>query len=139
MVHRSTVHEEPIVLVVDDDKEVGMMLDLVLQSDGFVVQLAATSREAVELYREHHQSIALVLLDVQMPGLDGPATLAAIQTINPQVQCCFMSGHTGKYSVKELLDMGAAHVLSKPFVSLNLLTRSLWDMVGVRCSTEGES
>ena len=128
-IQRSTIHEKPVVLVVDDNKEVGRMLDLALRSYGFVVRLAATGREAVELYREHHQSIALVLLDVQMPGMDGPATLAAIQTINPEVQCCFMSGHTGKYSITELLDMGAIHVVPKPFVSLNLLARLLWDMV----------
>jgi hypothetical protein len=57
---------------------------------------------------------------------------AAVQTINPEVQCCFMSGHTGKYSGEELLDMGAAHVLPKPFVSLSLLIRMLWDMVDAR-------
>jgi DNA-binding response OmpR family regulator len=105
------------------------MLDLALQSYGFVVRLATTGRDAVELYRENHHSIAMVLLDVQMSGLDGPGTLAAIQTINPTVQCCFMSGHTGKYSTKELLDMGAAHVVSKPFVSLSLFARLLWGMV----------
>jgi CheY-like chemotaxis protein len=129
-IQRSPVHEKPVVLVVEDDKAVGMMLDLALRDYGFVVRLAASGSEAVELYREHHQSIALVLMDVQMLGMDGPATLAAIQTVNPEVPCCFMSGHTGKYSTKELLDMGAAHVLSKPFVSLSQLTRLLWDIVG---------
>ena len=104
------------------------MLDSTLRHYGFVVWLATSGREAVELYREHHRSIALVLLDVQMPGMDGPATLAAIQAINPEVQCCFMSGHTGKYSAAELLNMGAAHVVPKPFVSLSLLARLLGDM-----------
>jgi len=128
-IKRATEHEKPVVLVVEDNKEVGLMLDLALRSYGFVVRLALTGREAVEIYRAQHQSIALVLLDVQMPELDGPGTLAVIQTINPEVQCCFMSGYTGKYSTKELLDMGAVHVLPKPFVSLSLLTRLLWDMV----------
>jgi CheY-like chemotaxis protein len=122
--------EKPIVLVVDDDEAVGLMLGLSLRRSGFVVQLAASGPEALPLYRENRQSIALVLLDVQMPGMDGPATLAAIQTINPEVQCCFMSGQTGKYSTTELLALGAAHVLTKPFVSLNVLSRLLWDMVG---------
>ena len=128
-IQRATDHEKPIVLVVENNQEVGAMLDLALRSYGFVVRLAASGKEAVELYRQHHHTIALVLLDVQMPGMDGPGTLAAIQTINPEVQCCFMSGNTGKYSAKELLDLGAAHVVPKPFVSLSLLTRLLWDMV----------
>jgi CheY-like chemotaxis protein len=128
-IQRATDHEKPIVLVVEDNQDVGAMLDLALRSYGFVVRLAASGKEAVELYRQHHHTIALVLLDVQMPEMDGPGTLAAIQTINPEVQCCFMSGHTGKYSTKELLDLGAAHVVPKPFVSLSLITRLLWDMV----------
>ena len=129
-IQRSTAHEKPVVLVVDDNKAVGMMLESALRHFGFVVRLAVTGREAVELYRESQQSIDLVLLDVQMPGMDGPATLTAIQTINPAVRCCFMSGHTGKYTTEELLDMGAAHLLSKPFVNLNLLIRLLWVLVG---------
>lgn len=135
-IQQSAVHAKPVVLVVEDDQAVGKMLDLALRLHGFVVRLAANGREAVELYREHHLNIALVLLDVQMFGMDGPATLAAIQTINPEVQCCFMSGHMGKYSAGDLLDMGAAHVLPKPFVSLSLLIRLLWDMVDARPAQE---
>lgn len=128
-IQRSTVQQKPVVLVVEDQKEVGMMLDLALRHYGFVVRLATAGREAVEIYREHHQSIALVLLDVQMPGMDGPATLTALKAINPELKCCFMSGHTGKYSRHELLDLGASHVLPKPFLSLSLFTRLLWDML----------
>jgi hypothetical protein len=40
-----------------------------------------------------------------------------------------MSGHTGKYSTEERLRMGGCHVLPKPFVSLSLLSRLMWDMV----------
>jgi CheY-like chemotaxis protein len=139
-IQRSTAPQKPVVLIAEDSNAVGVMLQLALRHFGFIVRLAATGKEAVELYREHQQSIALVLLDVQMSGLDGPATLAAIQTINPDIQCCFMSGHTGKYSITELLDMGATHVLPKPFVSLSLLARLLWGMVdGSCCSNEGES
>jgi CheY-like chemotaxis protein len=110
-------------------------LDSVLRQNGFVVRLATNGRQAVEIYREHHKSIALVLLDVQMPGIDGPSTLAAIQAINPEVQCCFMSGNTGKYSAEELLGLGAARVLPKPFASMSLLAHSLWEtLVTDRCA-----
>jgi CheY-like chemotaxis protein len=131
-IHDVMVHEKPVVLVVEDEKAVGMMLDVALRDYGFAVWLAATGREAVELYREHYRCIALVLLDVQMPGTDGPTTLAALQRIHSNVKCCFMSGHTGKYSSEDLLDMGAAHVVAKPFISLDVLARLLWDMID-RC------
>lgn len=63
-----------------------------------------------------------------MPGLDGPATLAALKAINPCLRCCFMSGGTGRYAPEDLLLLGAAHVIMKPFVSLSLLCRLLWDV-----------
>jgi CheY-like chemotaxis protein len=122
--------QKPVILVVDDVVAIGMMLDLALSQDGFAVRLATTGNEAIELYRKHHDEIALVLMDVQMSGMDGPATLATLQQINPELKCCFMSGSTGKYTSQELLDMGAVHVMMKPFVSMCILTRFLWDMIG---------
>ena len=110
------------------------MLDLVLRRDGFTVRLAASGQEAVELYQQHRQTIALVFLDVQMPKLDGPGTLAALREINPDLSCCFMSGHLRQYTEEDLLGMGAAHVFSKPFLNLSLLTRLLWSIVS---STDG--
>ena len=129
-IHRFTVKQRPVVLVIEDESEIRKLLDLALRHYGFAVRLAATGDEAVEIYREYYDQIALILLDVQMPGMDGPTTLSAFQKINPTAKCCFMSGHTGKYSSKALLDMGAAHVTMKPFTSIRLLTRLLWDMIG---------
>src|ERR1019366_4238123 len=128
-IHRFTVKQKPVILVVDDEIAVGKMLEVALRHYGFAVKPAATGHAAVEVYRGQHKDIALVLLDVQMPGMDGPATLTALQKINPELKCCFMSASTGKYSTEELHNMGAAHVMTKPFVSLSLLTRLLWDMI----------
>lgn len=119
-----------VILVVEDDAAVGEMLEVVLRNYGFVVKLALSGQEAIELYQQQHQTIALVLLDVQMPKMDGPTTLAALKKIRPNLRCCFMSGHTGKYDTDELLGMGACHVFPKPFPNLGLFTRLLWDMVG---------
>jgi CheY-like chemotaxis protein len=83
--------------------------------DGFDVWLAADGREAIDLYREHRESIAVVLLDVRMPGLDGPGTLDALRELNPEVLACFMSGDTGAYDPQELLRRGAASIIAKPF------------------------
>jgi CheY-like chemotaxis protein len=56
-----------------------------------------------------------VLLDVRMPGMDGPQTLAALREINPAVRCCFATGHAGAYEEADLLRAGAELVLYKPF------------------------
>jgi len=84
--------------------------------------------QTVEVYRRHHGTIDVVLLNVQMAGVDGPQTLGTLQGINPEVRCCFMSGHTGDYSTEELLATGASRVLPKPFHSLDELARTLWQL-----------
>ncbi len=79
------------------------------------VRAAADGQEALDLYRRHRETIDVVLLDVRMPGLDGPRTLAALQELNPRVRCCFMSGNPGTCTEKGLRRLGAASVLPKPF------------------------
>ncbi len=118
------------ILVVEDDPAVLRMLGLALSAHGFDVWLAASGRAAVGLYETHHDGIGLVLLDVQMDGLDGPQTLAALRGLDPNVRCCFMSGHTGRYTVEDLLRLGAAYVVEKPFPSLRRLADLLRDAAG---------
>lgn len=104
------------VLVVDDEHLVRIMVQLGLERNGFDVWLAPNGREAIDLYRAHKEDIDVVLLDVCMPGLDGPATLDALRKRNPEVRACFMSGETGSYQLDELVQRGAAHVIAKPFL-----------------------
>ena len=129
-IQRFIAAKKPEILVVEDEATVLTMMEVALRHYGFAVQSAASGQEAIDLYQRHHQTIALVLLDVQMPDLDGPDTLTALQKINPGVRFCFISGHTGKYDAEELRAMGAAHVIQKPFASLSLFARLLWRLVG---------
>ncbi len=117
------------ILVVDDDAAVRGLLDLALRRQGFAVWLAANGQEALEQYRCHRATIDVALLDVLMPGLDGPQTLAALQALNPQVRCCFMSGDLGLYSEWKLQSMGAAVVFHKPF-RLAEIAQALRDLAG---------
>jgi len=103
------------VLVADDEPAILRMLEVGLALDGFTVWAAASGQEALDLFRQHASDIQVVLLDVQMPGLDGPQTLLALRSLRPELPCCFMSGGTGAYSEQDLLDAGAARVFAKPF------------------------
>jgi CheY-like chemotaxis protein len=105
----------PGVLVVEDEAALRTMLQRGLELYGFTVWTAPGGREALALYQAHRDAIAVVLLDVQMPGLDGPHTLQAVKALNPDVPCCFMSGHTGEYTAEQLRELGAAHLFAKPF------------------------
>jgi anti-anti-sigma factor len=119
----------PTVLVVDDEPVVLCVLAARLRLEGYKVWVAGHGRQAVEFYQQHRDEVSVVLLDVLMPGLDGPHTLAALRNIRPTVPCCFMTGDPTPYTEEGLLEMGAVRVFRKPFVftevidTLNQLTR----------------
>ena len=112
---RARLAGRPAVLVVDDEEAVRKVLEIALRLSGLEVRLVANGEEAVELCRRDG-GVGVALLDVQLPGLDGPQTLAALRGLDPGLVCCFMSGDTGRYSAAGLLAMGAAHFFAKPFV-----------------------
>ena len=111
------------ILVVDNDPGILGMLGLALGTHGFVVTTASSGPEAVRTYERERGRIGLVLLDVRMPGMDGPQTLAALRGVDPSVRCCFMTTGTGDYSREDLLGMGAAEVFEKPFGLADLARR----------------
>lgn len=117
------------ILVVDDEPSVCRALQAGLDTCGYRPFTARSGAEAVAQFQDHRDRIALVLLDVQMPGQNGPQVLEELQRIDPKVRCCFMSGCLGGFSPDELLRRGAVQVLSKPF-GLADLAQTLADLVG---------
>ena len=105
----------PGVLVAADDPALRQFLECGLNFHGFVVWTAANGSAAINLFRQQDEAIHLALLALHMPGLDGPATLLALRALRPDLPCCFMSGGNGKYTEQELLKMGEARLLRKPF------------------------
>jgi CheY-like chemotaxis protein len=103
------------LLVVDDDEGVRGVLAVLMRHQDFAVWVAADGQEALDLYRRHREVIDVVLLDVRMPGMDGPGTLAALRELNPRMRCCFMSGDLGDYTEEGLCHLGAATLFRKPF------------------------
>lgn len=118
----------PGILVVDDDQLLLGLLRTVLLRQGFRVWTSPSGHDALDLYRSHQETIDLVLLDVCMPGLDGPRTLGELRRLHPPVRACFMSGHTGAYSPDSLLGMGALQLFEKPF-QVFPLAEQLWRLV----------
>ena len=103
------------ILLVEDDADVRRFLELFLSRASFRVRPAQSGEQALGLYAEHRGTIDLVLLDVRMPGLDGPQTLAALREVAPRVRCCFMTGDPGGYTEEGLRALGRAAVVRKPF------------------------
>src|SRR5262245_54763773 len=122
------IARKPGILIADDMALILTLLKFELEPCGFDVWLAVDGDDALDLYRRHRDEIDLVLLDVQMPGLDGPHTLEAIRRLNPDVVACFMSGGSSMYAEAQLVDRRPAWFFRKPFRPAevaNLLQRVL--------------
>jgi CheY-like chemotaxis protein len=81
----------PCVLVVDDDRGIREYVSLALRDSGYDVVLAADGREALE--RLAVRLPALVLLDLQMPVMNGWAVLQQVRTAQPYLPVVILSGH----------------------------------------------
>lgn len=108
------------ILVVDDDVHVRMMLEAVLESEGYSVVLAHSGPEALAMMKEEQPS--LVLLDYMMPGMNGLDVLREIKKSHGQTKVIMVTGHGNEKLANEMLKSGAADYIQKPFAMDQLLS-----------------
>jgi CheY-like chemotaxis protein len=103
------------ILVVDDDENLREVLSAVLSQRDRMVDTAADGVDALALISQHRYD--LILSDLSMPGLDGPALYRAIRSINPASapRVIFMTGHAGGGDYGEFLKGTTEPMLEKPF------------------------
>jgi signal transduction histidine kinase/CheY-like chemotaxis protein len=86
--------EGKTVLVIDDEASVIELLDDVLTDFNFNVIGAVDPLKGIELYRQHHQNISLVILDYSMPHMDGKDAFEKLIQINKNIKVILCSGYT---------------------------------------------
>ena len=104
-----------LLLVIDDEEGVRTVAARMLERFGFKVLTAADGRAGVDLFREHADSIAAVLLDLMMPRLDGEQTMRQIQAIRPAARVVIMSGYDQQSVTERFVGLSPAGYLQKPF------------------------
>ena len=118
---RKIVHVEPAVqwagggrvLLVEDEDTVRAVAERALVRAGYTVTAAADGDEGLA-YVEQGAQFDLVLSDVVMPGMDGPAMVKAIRARHPALPVLFMSGYAEEQLRKEI-DIADVYFLPKPF------------------------
>ena len=80
------------ILVVDDDSPLRGFLVKALQQHGFGVMESPDGADAVQKFEKHGDQIAMVLLDLGMPGMSGYETLAELQIMDPDVKVVVITG-----------------------------------------------
>jgi CheY-like chemotaxis protein len=110
-----------LVLLADDEESVRYVTRKTLERFGYRVILASNGAEAVALYARHRPDVAVVLIDMAMPIMDGPAAIVALRSINPEVKIVCSSGHVSNGDVTKALGAGGQHFVSKPYTAEALL------------------
>ncbi|HEY0375902.1 MAG TPA: PAS domain S-box protein [Pyrinomonadaceae bacterium] len=110
-----------LVLVVDDEEAIREITRGTLESFGYKVLTAADGTEAVALYAANRDEVKIVLTDMMMPFMDGPATIRALQKLNPQVKIIAASGLAANEKAAEAASAGVKTFLPKPYTAEKLL------------------
>ncbi len=103
------------VLVVDDEEIVRLTAKAALESVGYNVALACDGAEAVETFGRIAPDVALVLLDMTMPGISGEETLRRLRAVRPDVLVVLSTGFGEVEAAHRFADQGLAGFLHKPY------------------------
>ncbi len=109
------------VLIVDDDPTVRLVTQRILEHAGFTTLLADDGRKGIDLYRAN-PGIALVLLDMTMPEMDGEEAFRELRRINGAVQVLLTSGYSEQEATESFAGKGLAGFLQKPYRPQDLLS-----------------
>lgn len=120
------------ILYVEDDLDIQTIAVMVLESiSGFIVEACSSGSEALAKAVAFNPD--LIVLDVMMPGMDGPETFAALRQL-PELQntpVVFMTAKVQPQEVQGYLNLGAVDVIAKPFDPMMLAEqlREIWRKV----------
>lgn len=101
-----------IALVVDDNYGIRELLSYLLHFAGWEAHTASDGQEALDLLRERQYDV--VLLDIDMPRMDGVTALRLLRELHPHMKIVLMTGRLGEMEREEAERFGAAY-LQKPF------------------------
>ncbi|HZG73728.1 MAG TPA: response regulator [Chondromyces sp.] len=104
---------EEKVLIVDDQFGIRILLNEVLQKEGYNTFQAANGIQALEIVDDH--SPDLVLLDMKIPGMDGIEILKRMKQKDPDIKVIIMTAYGELDMIQEARNLGALTHFAKPF------------------------
>lgn len=117
------------ILSVDDDEDIRTIISMALEIGGYEVFTCSSGEQAVVSSLAFQPD--LILLDVMMPGLDGPATLKKLLSTpeTSKIPIVFMTAKSQSFEIVELKQMGAFDAITKPFDPMTLprVINDIWE------------
>ena len=115
------------MLIVDDEENTANFLKDFFESKGFKTRAVYSGKAAIaELVK---QKASIILLDVQMPGMNGIETLKQIKQQSPGAKVLMVTGESDAETIEKTLQAGAEYYILKPF-TLQDLTAQVLKMTG---------
>ncbi|HEY9297407.1 MAG TPA: response regulator [Phormidium sp.] len=123
---------EEWILIVDDETEILETTKFLLEAYNYHAITANSGIEAISLCAQHKNKIAVALVDMMMPSMDGLTTIQTLQKINPQIKTIAISGFVSNAKLREA--SGIKNFIVKPFTIeelMQMLQRLLKESVEV--------
>ena len=117
------------ILYVEDEPDIQVVARLALETvGGFTLEVCSSGNEALAKATDFDPQ--LILMDVMMPGMDGPTVLQALRKLNglANTPAIFMTAKVLPEEIEQLKDAGAIEVIAKPFdpMTLSDTIRDIW-------------
>ena len=112
--------DKKTILFVDDEENIRTLISLLIEQIGHDVIGVSNGNEAIDIYNKKRSIIDVVILDLNMPGLNGAETASAIWAINPQCKIFISTGHAEHEVLKECDASKLSGILKKPYSIKNL-------------------
>ena len=110
-----------LILLVDDEAEIAELAAMMLTDEGYRVILARDGFEALKIYQQIGELIALVILDFFLPVMDGDAVFDELRALNPDVVVVLSSGFAEQSKLGNMLAQGLKGFIPKPYTAEKLL------------------
>jgi two-component system, cell cycle sensor histidine kinase and response regulator CckA len=123
------------VLLVEDEQSVRKLTRSLLEESGYTVLEADNGAHAVEIAKQHHGPIHLLLTDVVMPGMNGPTVVDKILPIHSETKVLYVSGYSNSFGTQTGLVPEGANLPQKPFLRAALLGK-LRDLLEMQNKSE---
>jgi CheY-like chemotaxis protein len=121
-------NKKEVILLVDDEQ---LILDVgtkMLQYLGYNVLEAGDGQQALDLFNQNKNGLDLVILDMNMPGMDGAIVYEKLKTIRPDVRILIASGYFETNRIRGMLKNAYTGFIQKPF-SVDALSDKIMEML----------
>ncbi|MBW2431394.1 MAG: diguanylate cyclase [Deltaproteobacteria bacterium] len=107
------------ILIIEDEKDILVLLSSMLKSEGYSIITASNGREGLEKFQEFNPD--LILTDVRMPVMDGIEVLREVKTKGSDTEVIILTGHSDEATAIDCLRLGAYDYFCKPLEDIDVL------------------